>query len=106
MTNSDETHQLIIEVPDRVLEGLFYSAYSAIRYWAQCQDDGSWVERKPDEGQPAPHFRINRGRVLHGLAVAARIAPRHFADAIADRGDTVTADVIVQCAVFGEVKYG
>lgn len=36
----------------------------------------------------------------------AAMAPRHYANMVAGRGDAETGDVLVQIACFGEIKYG
>lgn len=42
----------------------------------------------------------------NGLKVMAEKYPRHFANVISDDADAETADVFLQCCLFGEVRYG
>jgi len=61
-----------------------------------------------DEGEdynhsPAP---LNRESLAKGLQVMHDKFRRHFDDMINEHGDAITADVFLQCAVFGEVIYG
>lgn len=44
--------------------------------------------------------------VRRGLQVMATECPRHFANLVNEDDDAETADVFVQCCVFGEVIYG
>lgn len=50
--------------------------------------------------------QLTREKMLAGIALCAVKYPHHFRDFISGNGDATTGDVIVQCAVFGEVKYG
>ena len=44
--------------------------------------------------------------LIKGLRVMARKYPRHFTDFINENDDAITADVYLQCCLFGEVIYG
>lgn len=44
--------------------------------------------------------------VQEGLVVMSQDYPTHFKDAIEGNFDAVTADVFLQCCMFGEVTYG
>ena len=44
--------------------------------------------------------------VEKGLKVMADKYRRHFANFISEDGDAETADVFLQCCLFGEVRYG
>jgi hypothetical protein len=50
-------------------------------------------------------YKLSLEQVLSGLAVCAREYPHHFRDFIADTGDANTGNVIIQCAIFGKLKY-
>jgi hypothetical protein len=58
------------------------------------------------EGEGKGRKRITDVDVRRGLEVMARTCPKLFAELMADEGDADTADVFVQCALFGEVVYG
>lgn len=51
-------------------------------------------------------FRLDLSAIAQGLDALARDYPRHFADLINDNGDALTADVLLQCCLFGELVYG
>jgi hypothetical protein len=57
-------------------------------------------------------FEENQEYVLDGealsnaLGVMAKDYPQHLGDLLADNADAITGDVLIQCAVFGEVIYG
>lgn len=55
-----------------------------------------------DEGET---YKLDEEAVLRGLAVMAQKYPRHFSDFRNENDDALTADVFLQCALFGEVKY-
>lgn len=56
--------------------------------------------------EPARKVRLTRAKLVKGLDVMARVAPKHFADVIAGRDDADTGDAFLQCCLFGELVYG
>ena len=58
------------------------------------------------EDMPGGTLILNRASIVAGLALMAKIAPRHFGAVIGDGGDAITGDVFLQCCVLGEVMYG
>ena len=52
------------------------------------------------------HLVLNRSAVEMGLTVMAEKYPKHFADMVSENDDATTGDVLVQCALLGEVVYG
>lgn len=44
--------------------------------------------------------------VERGLQVMAEKETRHFADLMTDEGDSTTADVFLQCCIFGKTIFG
>jgi hypothetical protein len=51
-------------------------------------------------------FRLDLKSIGRGLDVLATRYPRHFADLINENTDAITADVLLQCCLFGELIYG
>ena len=50
---------------------------------------------------------ITKASIQKGLSVMARDYPRHFSDALDEaRNDAITADVFIQCVIFGKVIFG
>lgn len=49
---------------------------------------------------------LNRQSIEKGLQVMAEKYPLHFTDFIKENYDATTADVFLQCCLFGEVVYG
>ena len=49
---------------------------------------------------------LTREKLIAGLQVMANKYPRHFADFLAENDDAGTADVYLQCCLFGEIVYG
>ena len=58
------------------------------------------------EGEGKGRAVITDVDVRRGLEAMARDHPDRFADIMADRGDAITADKFVQCALFGKAIYG
>jgi hypothetical protein len=62
------------------------------------------VKVKPDD--ESDFFHLGPRQVRDGLEIMARDYGRHFADMIAENDDATTADVFLQCCLFGELVYG
>jgi hypothetical protein len=50
-------------------------------------------------------FRLDLKSIGQGLDALATKYPRHFADLINENTDAITADVLLQCCLFGELIY-
>jgi len=50
--------------------------------------------------------RLDLESIRKGLNVMASNYPRHFADFLNEAADAITADVFLQCCLFGELIYG
>mgnify|MGYP001581140220 CR=1 FL=1 len=51
-------------------------------------------------------YNLNIRKIKRGLTAMAKKEPKHFADFIKEDDDQITADVFLQCCLFGEVIYG
>ncbi len=51
-------------------------------------------------------YELSLDKLKTGLQVLAEKYPHHFANVINETGDATTGDVLVQCALFGEIVYG
>jgi hypothetical protein len=51
-------------------------------------------------------FVLNKEALQRGLQVMADEYPKHFADATGEDWDAITADVYLQCCLFGKIVYG
>ena len=51
-------------------------------------------------------YELSLDKLKAGLQIVADKYPHHFKDIIEQSGDATTADVLVQCALFGEIVYG
>ena len=49
---------------------------------------------------------LNRKGIEDGVRFMAEHSPRHFNDMVDEGGDSITADVLLQYSLFGEVIYG
>jgi len=65
------------------------------------QDIVEWLE----EGSVTV-WKLDLDACKRGLQVMAEEYPRHFADFMSENEDAETADVWLQCCLFGEVVYG
>lgn len=124
---------ITIEVSDERIYNLLCSAnYGAIDYWVDRMTVVPGTEPNPEgvdgpqgeteaapltggrweiksEGKRAGRKRtdtLDRAACERGLAVMAAKYPQHFCDLLTENDDATTADVFVQCALFGEIVYG
>lgn len=51
-------------------------------------------------------YELSLDKLKSGLQVLAEKYPHHFKDIITEDGDATTGDVLVQCALFGDIVYG
>lgn len=58
-----------------------------------------------DDGDHTGSKDINREAVAKGIEIMARDYPHHFADLARDNGDAITADLFLQCILFGKEVY-
>ncbi len=63
------------------------------------------LEKNSDE-EPEGPWTLTREKLIAGLKVMAEKYPRHFANILSENDDAETADVYLQCCLFGEIVYG
>lgn len=112
---------VLTQIPRQRLSDLLCSAVEGgTGYWAQVSDmtrtaNSDYVSVRfheierltPRASRAKPIVKlITLEEMARGLELASTLAPQHFADFMAENDDAVTADVIVQLAMFGEVVYG
>ena len=108
-----------IHVKFEDIESLLYSAAEGSKYWADSNQlgyesvvkqalrpkkDGQPVAIKDLEDEPIVYL-LNLEKIKKGLTVMAKKERKHFCDFISENADMITADVFLQCCLFGEVKY-
>lgn len=59
-----------------------------------------------DSDEDTSKVMLTRDKAIAGLQIMAQKYPSHFGDFMSENDDASTADVFVQCAVFGEIIYG
>ena len=52
------------------------------------------------------YYSLTLVGVTRGLAIMRENHPRHWADFTQKNDDAITADVFLQCCIFGEIVYG
>lgn len=103
-----------IEIPDQELSDIITTAVEGgIGYWAIVRnyhwsmDDSTPTTVEVREQCEAVWHTVDTTVIARGLEVCAAKYPRVFASWLRDRiGDAGTADVILQCGLFGEAVYG
>lgn len=115
-----------VDIPLELVESAVMSAFdSGIAYWARVKDyanlddtplliaevpfrEGGWVQLEEvwSEDPTERCDRLSLATLQTGLRRMVLASPYQFGELVAGRGDAWTGDVLVQLAVFGEVKYG
>ena len=98
-------------------------------YWAKFEDwdlasgvkrsDFEWIHEipfkegcaleftiRPDVDQDDGWYKLDWENMESGLQVMAEKYNWHYANLINDNADAETADVFLQCSLFGEIVYG
>ncbi len=71
-------------------------------YWAPIQDGAMCFT----EAETGKKFEIKKADFGTALELMATKYTRHFSHMMSEQGDAITADVLIQLAAFGEIKYG
>ncbi len=100
----------------KLSEGTFHDQITAAieggsNYWARInvgKHQPGWrnyftARFTEDTGQT---HELSLDKLKAGLQVLAEKYPHHFKDIIQESGDATTGDVLVQCALFGDIVYG
>lgn len=62
---------------------------------------------KNDDGSyDMPEKELNLKACLKGLRVMRNLYPRHYADWLIENDDATTADVYLQCCLYGQLIFG
>ena len=119
-------NKLVLSITFKLSEGTLHDQVtSAIKggsnYWARInvgehQPDGRnyftakfTVVEISDEAKGAIRgqtYELSLDKLKAGLQVMASKYPDHFNDVVREMGDAITGDVLVQCALFGDIVYG
>lgn len=115
-------HSLTIEITEENLHNHVTSAIESshgARYWARInvhEHQPGWAnyftatfkvtEDSSGEAVHGKSYTLSIPKLKKGLAVLATKYPHHFCDILKEDGDATTGDVLVQCALFGDIVYG
>jgi hypothetical protein len=111
-----------IEVDDNIINSLLISAVESGSYgidqWAHAErrpNSGTgdnlyrgmtvFEDESHEEGKPPVVCVMTDETIAKGLQVMAEKYPKHFSNIVSDNHDAITADVLIQCAMFGELIY-
>lgn len=64
------------------------------------------VEITDIEDDDEKKYRLTLPILRKGLQIMAEKYPRNFSDILTENDDAITGDVLLQCALFGELVYG
>lgn len=108
--------------PQNVSDTLVSGLEGGTGYWAQIDNEKGpdYDEEMADKIVAARGFllitdtdsgksyKLDRKAVARGVKIMARDYANHYADMVSEDGsmDATTGDVLIQCALLGEVIYG
>ena len=99
----------VVRVPTQLITDTIITAVEqGIYYWCSRSAVGSlnWLRASFVERDTGTTFALTAEDWPRVVALMAAKAPRHYPTMIDEQGDAETADVLVQLACFGEIKYG
>ena len=72
------------------------------------EGSGIWIMDSDDEGEPTlkEPVLITNALLRKGLNIVFEKYLWHFINVVKDNSDAETGDVVLQCAVFGDIIYG
>lgn len=86
-------------------EGQTHESLKIQQGYIQLPFLGGRVIIKDIEGEDPKEYVLDKEACLRGLKVMAEKYPRHYADWMVENDDVITADVYLQCCLFGEIVY-
>tara|TARA_R100001086_G_C11623512_1_gene199520 strand:- start:74 stop:433 length:360 start_codon:yes stop_codon:yes gene_type:complete len=118
--------KVTIDINEQILEDILITAIeSGIGYWANKVRPGNlsvingegipyyahvthehWEIKIYDKYEKNSPYTLTKKKLQSGLAIMAECYPRHFANLDTGNFDSTTADVFIQCCLFGELVYG
>jgi hypothetical protein len=109
--------KVVKKVPQERIEGLLVGAFEGgsnywIRWAKTVVESGKFYEEAFGHGirvkaQDEKHTRLlNRIAMEKGLEIMAADYPKHLADFLDGNDDATTADVFLQCCLYGTLVYG
>jgi hypothetical protein len=117
-TISVRSHIVLADIAD-----ILYSADVGTNYWnshhsnlgyeknvvQMLEDDDKGIiiadVEDCDENDVPKSYILNKKKLKKGLTVLAKKYPHHFCDILKKETDMITADVLVQCSIFGDILY-
>lgn len=83
-----------------------WPAATTPNYITYALSEGCTVVLRDNESDRPRLVRLNLANIERGLKVMAKKYRRHFDNIVNDNADAITGDVLIQCAVFGDLIYG
>lgn len=131
--NEKKPFRIVAEIPVDTIRDALCSAFdpvsNGVGYWCEISGnrpphgkigeenvypymdypvyEGGALFLKDIESEDGETYELSRDTIRHGLEIMATSeeGARHYADLIAETGDKTTGDVLVQYALFGEIRY-
>jgi hypothetical protein len=100
-----------VDIPDERIESALESGFrTGIRYWGRLEEEYEVpglgrcfrildLEREKSDA-------ITEGCINRALVLMADVSPWQFGQLLEGNADAMTGNVLIQLALFGEVRYG
>jgi hypothetical protein len=107
-----------IEVTQQNIEDVLISGFEGgSNYWLLIRNDktplkGDYIKTLFESGMAVQdeisgkEYKLTKRMVKRGVKIMAQKYPQHFSDMMRESFDATTGDVLLQCAVLGDVIYG
>lgn len=116
-----------VEVSDETVKNLLCSAFEGgsnywidhielpkekrveqAEYFHECPvyGQGIIIHTQDDAPEDKKVVTLDRAALEKGMQIFCDKYPAHFADMVAENDDAITADIYLQCCIFGEAIYG
>lgn len=105
-----------VHIPIDQLESLICSMATGSSYWCAGVDklgydsaihsllsNGTIKLKDYEDGERS--YILDYKKIKKGLGVMAKHEPYHFSNILKEEADQDTSDILLQCALFGEVLY-
>lgn len=109
-----KTIEIKLNIKEDDIKNLLYSSDIGCNYWASSklgyENEVEKIFNSPFAAnirniETGGHYFLDLRKIEIGLGKMYKKEPKHFADIISGDTDNITADVFLQCCLFGEVKY-
>jgi hypothetical protein len=101
--------EIIVNAMDAADIGYWASVPKGADHYAVLAGKESAIVKEregPHDGHGNGRHELTGAKIRQGLQVMAEKYPHHFSNVVENNADAETGDVLIQCALFGDIIYG